>query len=92
MMCSNKRKFLEAFIHYLDSFPKRNYGKCYFKLLNGNKCQGWILEIKEETFVFVDSGPLSREAPYYFEICNIDMNSFFYWDDEMKKWTNYPQL
>lgn len=88
-MSSGKRKFLQTFDDFLDSFQNSNYGKCYFKFVNGKECQGWITEINDDTFVYLDSGPLASEEPYIFEIDEIDINTFAYWDDEVKKWTEY---
>ncbi len=60
-----------------------------FKLLDGRQCQGWIIGLNEGTFEYLDSGPLAKDEPYLFEIANIDVDTFAYWDDEIKKWTEY---
>lgn len=89
MMNSEKQKFLKSFYNFLSSFTTLDYGKCYFRLVSGQECQGWIIEINEFTFVYMDSGPLSKDEPYIFDISDIDVESFTYWDDEIKKWTEY---
>ena len=87
----NKRMFLESFDRFIEDLMEESsgYGKCYFKLVNGQECQGWITEIFEKTFIYLDSGPMSRTEPCIFEIEDIDNNSFSYWDDEIKKWIDY---
>jgi hypothetical protein len=88
-MDSDKRKFLIRFYDFLDSFEEDAYGICYFKLLDGQECQGWIKAINDLTFEFHDSGPFASEKSYVFEIENIDTNTFAYWDEASKKWTEY---
>lgn len=88
-MNADKKIFLQTFNDFLDSFPNNNYGKCYFELLSGEQYQGWISEIYEDSFKYLDSGPLSRKEPYIFEISNINVDTFAYWDEEIKKWTEY---
>ncbi|MDH5366794.1 MAG: hypothetical protein OEW67_07395 [Cyclobacteriaceae bacterium] len=88
-MLVRNRIFLENFDKFLDSFNNEDYGKCYFKLLSGEERQGWISEINKETFIFLDSGPLARDELYVFEIKNIDITSFAYWDANTHKWINY---
>jgi hypothetical protein len=85
----DKRKFLETFDQFLDSFEDGRYGRCYFKLIGGQECQGWISEINEQSFVYYDSGSLSRDEPYIFQVADIDIDSFAYWDDEINRWTEY---
>ena len=88
-MVSNKKTFLDSFDEFVGSFETGEYGKCYFKLINGQELQGWISEIGESTFVYLDSGPLSRDEPYIFNIEDIDVGTFAYWDDDIKQWTEY---
>lgn len=82
-----KKEFLKTFDDFLDSVD--NGCKCYFKLVSGQECQGWISDINEETFEYLDSGPLSRDEPYTFAIADIDVKTFAYWDEEIKTWTEY---
>ena len=63
--------------------------KHYFKLLNGQVYQGWITNILEETFEYLDSGPLSQDEPYFLKIDEIDTSSFAYYDSLNKKWVDY---
>ena len=89
-MLTEKRIFLETFYDFIHSLEDNDcYGKCYFKLLNGVEYLGWILEINEETFTYLDSGPLAHDEPYIFEIINIDVHSFGYRDANLKAWVDY---
>lgn len=81
-----KSQFLEAFSDFLEDCK---CNKCYFKLTNDQECQGWISDINEDFFVFLDSGPLARDEPYVFQIKDIDTDTFAYWDGEAKKWIEY---
>jgi hypothetical protein len=83
----DKRKFLLEFDEFLHA---ELHGKCYFKLTTGQQCQGWISEIYDETFEYLDSGPLAREEHYFFIIQDIDLGSFAYWDNGKQKWLDYP--
>ena len=78
----DKRKFLEQF-NALD------YGKCAFKLLNGSYYEGWIMEVGAVQFEFGDSGPWAQEESYWFEIEQIDVQSFAYYDEQKKEWVDY---
>ena len=84
-----KRKFLLDFYDFHDS---ELHGMCYFELANGQRCQGWIDEIGEETFEFCDSGPWARKEPWIFVIKDIDTTSFAYWDENGHKWVQYPSV
>ncbi len=82
-MPTGKKDFLITFNDFIDG------GKCYFMLLNGQVFQGWISDIKENTFEYIDSGPMADEETVLVEIERIDLDSFAYWDDEVNQWTTY---
>jgi hypothetical protein len=88
-MIINRKEFLETFGSFLDSFGNKEYGKVSFKLQNGKLYQGWISSVDDSTFTYHDSGPLTKDEPHTINIDDIDISSFSYWDDEIKKWTNY---
>jgi|GEM_PF-6826487 hypothetical protein len=88
-MIINRKEFLETFDNFLTSFDNKEYGKVSFKLQNGKQYQGWISSIDETTFTYLDSGPLAKAEPHIINIDDIDISSFAYWDDEIKKWTKY---
>ncbi|WP_118951854.1 hypothetical protein [Taibaiella helva] len=88
---ADKKAFLQQFDAFLEQFGSLHYGKCYFRLLDGRECQGWIGTIGDTIFEYTDSGPLSREEPYYLAIADIDPGSFAYWDNDISRWTEYAR-
>ncbi len=84
----DKRKFLIDFIGFL---KRGNHDhKCAFALVNKTNLQGWISDIEEDRFEYLDSGPEARDEPYWFKIEEIDIQSFSYWDNKIRSWVEYP--
>ncbi len=88
-MHSPKRILLESFDLFLENFQNDNYGKCYFTLVNGSEFQGWILEIREEEILCVESGIFSENEFRTLLIEEIDTQTLTYWDDEISQWITY---
>lgn len=88
-MHTDKRLFLIELENFLESLNDSYPGKCYFRMLDGQQCQGWIYNVGETTFEYLDSGPFAAGEPYVFAIADIDKNSFSYWDEAAKGWVDY---
>ena len=88
----DKIAYITEFYDFIsDEFPLDGiaFGKCYFKLENGDEYMGWIFEIIENNLVFALSGPLAPKDPVSVNINEINLNTLAYWDGEISAWTSY---
>lgn len=81
----SKKQFLENFLNIADS-------RIAFDLLDKSHLEGYILEIKENSFLFSDPNPINY--PYEkdereINIEDIDVSSFYYYK---KEWINFKPI
>ncbi len=55
--------------------------------MNGNLyVEGYILDIKDDQFLFGFGGPMAPEEPHWFKIKDIDFSSLSYFSEEARKY------
>ena len=81
----NKRKFLEDFFNVAD-------GRCYFKLIDGTVCEGYIIEVNQDTIDFRDSGPWASDEAVMLSVDHIDTSSFAYYDANRKCLVDFREV